>query len=227
MKRQRSMSGGSGTGRGAKPAGTLSEEDLDLWQRLAQMIEPIRKAKPRVPRTANATLEAETAATSGHAAGERSKPDGPALPPRRKRPVAPTATQPPPQPAAPPPLAPFERKRARRIAAGRIDIEARLDLHGARLDEAYGQFRAFLHRAAAKGCSTVLVVTGKGGSRTARADDFGYAPPERGVLRRNVPLWLEQPELRDLVASYTTAAIQHGGDGALYIHLRRRLRHKG
>lgn len=227
MKRQRSVPGRGGTGRGGKPAGALSEEDLDLWQRLAQMIEPIRNAKPRVPRTAAATLETDTAAKSCDAPGGQRQSEGPALPPRRRRPVAPTETPPLQQPAAPPPLAPFERKRARRIAAGRIDIEARLDLHGARLDEAYVQFRAFLHRAAAKGCSTVLVVTGKGGSRAARADDYGYAPPERGVLRRNVPLWLEQPELRDLVASYTTAAIQHGGDGALYIHLRRRLRHKG
>jgi len=41
------------------------------------------------------------------------------------------------------------------------------------------------------------------------------------VLKRNVPRWLDEPDLRPLVVSYTTAAIHHGGEGALYIHLRK------
>ena len=71
----------------------------------------------------------------------------------------------------------------------------------------------------------MLVVTGKGGPRReqdAATLGFGADQPERGVLRRSVPLWLEEPELRLLVASYTTADIKHGGAGALYIHLRKR-----
>ena len=43
---------------------------------------------------------------------------------------------------------------------------------------------------------------------------------DRGVLKRNVPRWLEEPDVRSIVVSYTTAAIRHGGEGALYVHLR-------
>ncbi|MBU2531869.1 MAG: Smr/MutS family protein, partial [Alphaproteobacteria bacterium] len=45
---------------------------------------------------------------------------------------------------------------------------------------------------------------------------------EMGVLRRSVPLWLGEPDLRSIVVGFTTAHIKHGGDGALYVQLRRR-----
>ena len=71
----------------------------------------------------------------------------------------------------------------------------------------------------------VLVITGKGAPSRRRDedDDYGvrFGEQERGVLKRNVPRWLAEPELRSIVVSYTTAAIQHGGEGALYVHLRR------
>ena len=64
----------------------------------------------------------------------------------------------------------------------------------------------------------VLVITGKG------ADGLGDWPThgrQRGVLRRVVPLWLEEPELRGIVIGYAAAGVRHGGEGALYIRLRR------
>ena len=69
----------------------------------------------------------------------------------------------------------------------------------------------------------MLVITGKGApARTAldeRAERDGI---ERGVLRRNVPRWLAEPELAGIVIGFTTAAVNHGGEGALYVHLRKR-----
>jgi DNA-nicking Smr family endonuclease len=61
----------------------------------------------------------------------------------------------------------------------------------------------------------VLVITGKGGS-----DGEG-----RGVLKRQVPMWLEGPELRSLVIGYDNAGIGHGGAGALYVRVRRGRNH--
>ncbi len=62
----------------------------------------------------------------------------------------------------------------------------------------------------------VLVITGKGGPQRQR-DDGGasaFGSPERGVLRKNVPMWLAEPELRAVVVSFKTASIPHGGEGA-------------
>jgi DNA-nicking Smr family endonuclease len=61
----------------------------------------------------------------------------------------------------------------------------------------------------------VLVITGKG----ARSDDF---TADRGVLRRQVPLWLKSAELRDYVIGFDAAHAAHGGEGALYVRLRRK-----
>jgi DNA-nicking Smr family endonuclease len=125
-----------------------------------------------------------------------------------QRPAAPTPT---------PALAPLERRLKQRVARGRAPIDARIDLHGFTQNEAYAVLLRFLERAQADACRLVLVVTGKGG---------GGGPhdraSERGVLRRQVPLWLELPEFRALVVGFDNAHAGHGGDGALYLRLRRR-----
>lgn len=123
----------------------------------------------------------------------------------------------------PPPIATFDRKKVRKIRSGQVDIEARIDLHGMRQDEAHVALVRFLHRCQAKGQRWVLVITGKGKLTTSDPDaPFDMTQQrERGVLKRNVPRWLDEADLRPLVVSYTHAGIQHGGDGALYIHLRK------
>jgi DNA-nicking Smr family endonuclease len=122
----------------------------------------------------------------------------------------------------PPPLAELDRRAVRQITSGKTAIDARLDLHGARQRDARARLTAFLVDAQAKGHRNVLVITGKGGE-AGSADPLGGAlgEPQRGVLRRGVPLWLEQPELRAVVLTYTTAGTRHGGDGALYVQLRK------
>jgi DNA-nicking Smr family endonuclease len=75
----------------------------------------------------------------------------------------------------------------------------------------------------------VLIITGKGGVRplapklrsSREAGGEGSDPVSRGVLRRSVPLWLDEPELRAIVVGYAAAGARHGGDGALYVRLRR------
>ena len=120
-------------------------------------------------------------------------------------------------------LPPIERRQARRVAAGQTDIEARLDLHGMTQTAAHDRLTAFLLRAASAGLKLVLVITGKGGGlaggRNAQ-QDYGSAR-EPGILRRNVPRWLEEPALRHLVVGFGSAARHHGGEGAYYIRLRR------
>lgn len=201
----------------------LSREDEALWEHTASSLKPLRVRKPRhhaaVPDPETVAPFTDTG-SAGKAASARSagdKKSGAAESRTLSKAVAPKPT-----PVAPAPaLSAFDRKAARRLRQGQIDIEARIDLHGMRQHEAHIALRRFLHGAFARGQRWVLVITGKGGPRRPRDDDdYGYGSVERGVLRRNVPMWLAEPELRAIVVSFTAAAISHGGDGALYVQIR-------
>jgi DNA-nicking Smr family endonuclease len=111
-----------------------------------------------------------------------------------------------------PQLEPFDRRLKQRLARGTAPIDARIDLHGKTQSAAYGQLLSFLRRAQAEGAKFVLVITGKG------ARDDGS---ERGVLKRQVPHWLELPEFRGYVVGFEHAHATHGGAGALYVRIRR------
>lgn len=117
-----------------------------------------------------------------------------------------------PAPAGPAaaPLAEIDHRTRMKIKRGRLEVDVKLDLHGLRQDEAQRALTAFLRRAQADGAKVAIVVTGKGLSRE-----------EGGVLRRVVPMWLQAPNLRDVVVGFGEAARNHGGEGALYVRIRR------
>lgn len=114
----------------------------------------------------------------------------------------------------------FDRRTARQLASGRLQIEAILDLHGMRQREAHAALRAFLLQAQRRGCRHVKVITGKGVSR-AVVDVPAERDREIGVLRRMVPHWLDEPSICRLVVGYSLAGRGHGGEGALYVQLRK------
>jgi DNA-nicking Smr family endonuclease len=131
-----------------------------------------------------------------------------APPPPAKTPGA--VVKPPPRPRpAPPPPADIEPGRKRRLARERDAIDLTLDMHGLDQDRARAALIGFLLRAHAQGERAVLVITGKG----SRGD---------GVLRRHAPDWLADPALRPVVAGWSEAHRRHGGQGALYVALKRR-----
>ena len=121
---------------------------------------------------------------------------------------------------APPPLAPLGRRLKQRVARGREPIDDRIDLHGLTQKEAHAALLRFLGGAQARGAKTVLVVTGKGTSSAGDPRERDAAP-RRGVLRRQVPMWLALPEFRPFVVGFEDAHSGHGGAGALYVRLRR------
>jgi DNA-nicking Smr family endonuclease len=120
-------------------------------------------------------------------------------------------------PPPPPPLAPLDRRTLTALRRGSRKVDAVLDLHGMRQDQAHGALLHFLHRAQAQGHGLVLVITGKGGAGAA-----GHLFEERGVLRRVVPHWLRLADLRSLVLGFEESSPHHGGSGALYVRLRRK-----
>jgi len=212
----------------------ISEDDRALWEQVAKSVEPLSREARRIPPGAD---EAVLAANAPQAAAPSptepvAKVSAP-TPPVAKRKAGGTSVRPvgsgqPARVAVAPATKPagslptFERKRAKKVAAGRIAIDARIDLHGMRQADAHDTLVGFLHRSVARGCRTVLVITGKGG-RSEEGDNGRRREPgeePRGVLRRNVPRWLAEPGLAPLVVSYTEAHVRHGGGGALYIHLR-------
>ncbi|THK38717.1 DNA mismatch repair protein MutS [Ensifer sp. MPMI2T] len=105
---------------------------------------------------------------------------------------------------------PLERPVKRKLAKGRVALEARIDLHGMIQSEAHGLLLQFLLKAHERGLRHVLVITGKG---TSLGSD--------GALKRAVPLWFSLPEFRPLISSYEPASRNHGGEGALYVRLAR------
>jgi DNA-nicking Smr family endonuclease len=173
----------------------LSEEDRALWESVAKQVKPLRKR--RVSKLSPAPAEAETNVLK--------------KPPVSPRPIAPQRIVAPAKPS-PPPLAPIGRRERSHLSRGRKEIDARLDLHGMTQTRAHRALFGFLQRAHHDGLTFVLVITGKG--------KMGLES-ERGVLRRQVPQWLGLPEFRSLVVGFEEAHIGHGGEGALYVRVRR------
>lgn len=178
----------------------LTYEERVLWSAVTQSMKPLR------PGDVNADVVAEEPAPP-----EARKP---ALKGKVKSPHPETVVAPTPPKSAP--IAPPLSRRARRnVARGKHDIDARLDLHGLTQNEAHHALLRFLRTASARGARLVLVITGKG---KAGAYEEGR---ERGVLRRQVPQWLSLPEFRDYVVGFEDAHVAHGGEGALYVRVRR------
>jgi DNA-nicking Smr family endonuclease len=174
----------------------LSEEERTLWESVAKQIKPLRR-RPRAPK---APIE-EHSVTTKSASSAKSSPA--ARPAKIARPDKPPV----------PPLAPLGRRERSQLSRGRKEIDARLDLHGMTQTRAHRALLAFLQRANSDDLRFVLVITGKG--RTLGPES------ERGVLRRQVPEWLNLPEFRALVVGFEEAHIGHGGEGALYVRVRR------
>ena len=181
----------------------LSDEEEALWAGFTRSIKPLKSAKPRAKTSPKSSAIAPIA-------------DTPAPSQTRSHPVTPRETR----PAPSPPLAPLGRRLKQRVARGREPIDARLDLHGMTQQQAHAALLRFLHRAQGSGAKTALVVTGKGLRKSSSGTERD-ADNKPGVLKRQVPLWLALPEFRLLIVGFDDAHVGHGGEGALYVRLRR------
>lgn len=174
-------------------------DELELWRHVAQTVRPIKSR-----RRAAAPKEDATAAPSAKA-----KAGGPAAP-------VPKPAPPKPQPPAKPHELThglshgIDRRQADRFRKGKLAIDGKIDLHGRTQQDAHDDLLAFLKRAHAAGKRTLLVVTGK-----------GMTTSKVGILRQAVPRWLNEPAFRSLVLAFDYAESRHGGEGALYVLMKR------
>ena len=109
-----------------------------------------------------------------------------------------------------------------RLRRGLIEPDARLDLHGFTERDAHHALLVFLRTAQMRRHKLVLVVTGKGARVAADAPfDMELNYRSRGILKAVVPRWLREPSFAGIVAGSRQAHNKHGGEGALYVYLRK------
>lgn len=178
----------------------LTDEDRRLWASVARQAVPLKgHAHPELPEepakpgaAPEPKRQAGAKGAAGPAPGLAARLDGHKAAQRQH-------TQ-----------HPIERPVRRKIAKGRIAIDARIDLHEMTQSAAHSALAGFLSQAQAMGLRHVLVITGR-----------GMPGGSRGVLRRVVPQWFAGPAFRSLVSGFESAERHHGGDGALYVRVRR------
>ena len=175
----------------------LTADELELWRVVTASVVPRnpRRVVPAAPKSPAVRHEA----LAEHRPADRRAP---AVEPQHK------------------PLVDIDRRMKRELAKGRLEIDARLDLHGYRAAEAHTRVVDFLANAQRNGVRVALIVTGKGG-RPSRMGEWS-GEHETGVLKRQTPMWLADPRLRHIVAAFGEASQPHGGAGALYVRIRRR-----
>ncbi|MBO6766996.1 MAG: Smr/MutS family protein [Erythrobacter sp.] len=180
----------------------LSAEESEAWDRLAATVVPLHPLKPVQPRPAH---EAQAPAAP-EPAGKVRLPKAPK--PARIAPPAPA-----PQPRLDQGL---DSHWDRRLKSGTLQPELTLDLHGHNLDAAYDRLMSGVAQARGMGARTILLITGK--PRPVEAADRGS---RRGAIRAKVLDWLAASNHHSAIAAVRRAHQRHGGDGALYIVLKR------
>lgn len=106
-----------------------------------------------------------------------------------------------------------------RMRKGQVEPDAKIDLHGMTEAVAHRALASWLTAAQGRGHRLALVVTGKGTPKNDENAPWMMTP--HGVLKQMVPRWLNEPELAALIARVQPAHVKHGGDGALYVYLRK------
>ncbi|MFD2261731.1 Smr/MutS family protein [Lacibacterium aquatile] len=191
---------------------TLTDEDKRLWRQIAQTVVPMHPLMPEVA----------PPASSSEAVGQQQEPPvrDLVLLPNPPQPPAPAKKKPKPKPLVPGEMVDIDASTSKRFAKGNMAIDARLDLHGMGAEAAYLALRGFITGEYTRGSRCLLVITGKGGGGPKPwIDRLGE---DRGILRRSLPHWLNEPATRARVLAVTAAKGHHGGAGAFYILLKRR-----
>jgi len=105
----------------------------------------------------------------------------------------------------------LDRRSMERLRKGKFRPAAQLDLHGLTVEKAHGAFNNIIQRAYAEGNRCILVITGKGLTKRGA-----------GIIRRELPQWINAAENRDRILGFSPARPQDGGEGAFYVLIKRK-----
>lgn len=194
--------------RRAGPRG-LSPAEAALWARLAETVTPLpgKKLPPAPPAPAEPAKSADLA-HHPHPAKARPHPGLPAKG-ARKTPM--------PAPHQAPVGGSLDSHWERRFKSGRIEPDLTLDLHDHSLDAAYTRIMDGLDQARAMGARVVLVIAGR-----ERPVDPADRQTRRGAIRAKLLDWLAASHHAGSIAAVRRAHRSHGGEGAIYLVLKRR-----
>jgi DNA-nicking Smr family endonuclease len=190
----------------------LTDDELALWQAVAKSVTPLKRKRAKKPPAGEdaAPLPESKVAPAKAPPGKRPKaPKGPAPVP------TPAVAAPKPMPLLTPAPTPgampgIDKRQGERFRRGQLPIEGKIDLHGRTQAEAHDALQHFIERAYKAGKRHLLVITGKGMTQS-----------KSGILKTNVPRWLNEPAMRRLILAISQARPEHGGEGALYVLLKR------
>ncbi|PTV95246.1 DNA-nicking Smr family endonuclease [Rhodobacter aestuarii] len=192
----------------------LSAEEREVWEKVAATTHSMHKRAP-----ISAETEPEPAEKHGHHPPKKPRFEmkdfqiGPSAPDLGWRvDMAPSLSE---QLHRQPVV--MDRKTHRNMTRGKLEPEAKIDLHGMTMAQAHPALIRFVMQSRDRDCRLILVITGKG----KRGLDDGPIPQRQGVLRHQVPQWLRLPPLGTVVMQVTEAHLKHGGSGAYYVYLRR------
>lgn len=198
----------------------LSDDERELWSRVARTanrLQPGHELEPDARRRLipdPAAPMPETPPPAG-AFPRMPKPHTQSTGPKTRVDLAPSISD---QVAGAP--VQMDRNRHRAMMRGKLDPEARIDLHGMTVAEAHQALIGFVMSAHTRGLRLVLVITGKG--RTKARDIAAPMPARAGILKHEVPHWLRTGLLAPRVMEVREAHRSHGGSGAYYVYLRKR-----
>ncbi|MFN3990463.1 MAG: Smr/MutS family protein [Erythrobacter sp.] len=194
--------------RRAGPRG-LSASELALWAKVAETVTPLPGRRlPPAPPQSSAPAKSVDPAHHPHPAKPEQHPGLPAKG-ARKTPI--------PAPHQAPVGGSLDSHWERRFRSGRIEPDLTLDLHDHSLDAAYTRIMAGLDQARSMGARVVLVIAGR-----ERPVDPADRQTRRGAIRAKLLDWLAASHHADSIAAVRRAHRSHGGEGALYLVLKRR-----
>ena len=182
----------------AKGRKHLSQEDNDIWRKIANTAKPLTKSQQNFTNIFSQSIQTAPGLNIDQKSlNKLHSSTAPAYQPPRQQAKFPSAHL-------------LDQNTAQKISKGKISLDGKLDLHGYNQQDAHRLLFEYIENAYYARKRTILVITGKG--------NMG-----RGVLRENLPKWLQEPAFLRLISGFGQSNAAHGGAGALYVRIRRNI----
>tara|TARA_Y100000768_G_C23972953_1_gene681486 strand:+ start:275 stop:814 length:540 start_codon:yes stop_codon:yes gene_type:complete len=110
----------------------------------------------------------------------------------------------------------------RELKRGKVKIDRRLDLHGYSLAEAQNKFKNEIQKNYNKNKRCLLIITGKGAHKKDKKEEEEHPKLFYGKIKNSIISWINEEDLKKYVLTYQDAGIEHGGDGAIFVYLRKK-----